>query len=163
VPVSTGTTVIPASSGVVTSSGISSENTGVTLDVNARVSPGGIVTLYIGQQISAIDNSVATVDGTPAFSQQVVQTQVTMQDGDTVAIGGTIKDTVTDQINGIPGLIHIPWVGPILFGSKQKMHSRSEMIMFMTPHVIWDETTLIEASDELKTRVQLLKKMVKNL
>jgi hypothetical protein len=35
--------------------------------------------------------------------------------------------------------------------------------MFMTPHVIWDETSLIEASDELKARVNMLKKMVKNL
>lgn len=163
VPVSTGTTVIPSGGSTVTSSSISSENTGVTLQVNARVNPSGIVTLYIGQQISAVDNSVPTVGGTPAFDQQIVQTQVTMQDGDTVAIGGTIKDTVTDTVSGIPGLVRIPWVGPLLFGSKQKEHQRSEMIMFMTPHVIWDENSLIEASDELKTRVNMLKKLVKNL
>jgi type II secretory pathway component GspD/PulD (secretin) len=66
-------------------------------------------------------------------------------------------------VSGIPGLVRIPWVGPLLFGSKQKEHQRSEMIMFMTPHVIWDENSLIEASDELKSRVNMLKKLVKNL
>jgi len=162
VPVSTGTTVIPSGGNTVTSSSISSENTGVTLQVNARVSPSGIVTLYIGQQISGINNSVQTVANTPAFDQQVVQTQITLQDGDTVAIGGTIKDTVTDQVNGIPGLVRIPWLGA-LFGSKVRNHQRSELIMFMTPHVIWNEDNLIEASDELKARVKLLKKMVKDL
>ena len=35
---------------------------------------------------------------------------------------------------------------------------RSELIMFMTPHIIYDETGLIEASDELKARVKMLKK-----
>ena len=85
--------------------------------MNARVSPSGVVTLYIGQQISAIDNSVNTGTGTPAFNQQVVQTQITMMDGDTIAIGGTISDSVTDQVNGIPGLVNLPWIGG-LFGSK---------------------------------------------
>src|SRR5579875_3771353 len=161
VPVSTGSTAIPTSGGVATTSSLSSEDTGVTLQVNARVSPSGIVTLYIGQQISAVNNSVA-LNGSPGFVQQVVQTQITVQDGDTIAVGGTIKDVVSDQVNGIPGLVRIPWLGA-LFGSKVRQHTRTELIMFMTPHVIWDETSLIEASDELKTRVHLLKKMVKNL
>src|SRR5579875_3271589 len=161
VPVSTGSTAIPTSGGVATTSSLSSEDTGVTLQVNARVSPSGIVTLYIGQQISAVNNSVA-LNGSPGFDQQVVQTQITVQDGDTIAVGGTIKDVVSDQVNGIPGLVRIPWLGA-LFGSKVRQHTRTELIMFMTPHVIWDETSLIEASDELKTRVHLLKKMVKNL
>jgi general secretion pathway protein D len=134
----------------------------VTLQVSARVTPSGVVTLYIGQQVSAIDTTVNTGTGTPAFDQQVVQTQVTLMDGDTIAIGGTIKDTVQDQVSGIPGLVRIPILGG-LFGSKQRTHQRTELIMFMTPHVIWDETSLIEASDELKNQVQMLKKMVKNL
>ncbi len=162
VPVSTGSTTIPAGGNVVTSQSISSQNTGVTLQVNARVSPSGVVTLYIGQQISAIDNSINTGTGTPAFSQQVVQTQITLLDGDTIAIGGTISDSVTDQVNGIPGLVNLPWIGG-LFGSKSKMHSRSELIMFMTPHVILDETNLIEASDELKGRVKMLRRYIRGL
>jgi general secretion pathway protein D len=161
VPVTTGTTTIPTGGTAIQSQSISSQNTGVTLQVNARVAPSGVVTLYIGQQISAIDPSINTGTGTPAFSQQVVQTQITMMDGDTIAIGGTISDSVTDTITGIPGLVNIPWIGG-LFGSKTKTHSRTELIMFMTPHVILDETNLIEASDELKGRVKMLRRYIRS-
>jgi general secretion pathway protein D len=129
----------------------------------AHVNSNGIVTLIVGQQLSGIDSSVATGStATPAFAQQVVQTQITMQDGDTIAIGGTIKDTVTDTVNGIPGLIRLPFIGG-LFGSKTKNHQRSELIMFMTPHVIYDETSLLEASDELKARVKLLRRQIRDM
>ncbi len=163
VPVSTGSTTIPRR-GVAVTQSISSQNTGVTLQVNARVNPSGIVTLIINQEISAVapPSSSSSSLGTPAFNQQVVQTQITMQDGDTIAIGGTISDTVTEGTNGIPGLARLPWIGA-LFGSKTRGHTRSELIIFMTPHVIYDETSLIEASDELKNRVKLLKKYVREL
>ena len=48
-----------------------------------------------------------------------------------------------------------------MFGQKTKMHSRTELIMFMTPHVIFDETNLIEASDELKARVKMLRRYIR--
>ncbi len=81
-----------------------------------------------------------------------------MQDGDTIAIGGTISDTVSDQVTGIPLLDRIPYVGGLLFGSKTYTHSRSELIMFLTPHVIYDESGLIEASDEVKSRLKKMQK-----
>ena len=130
------------------------------MQVNARVSPSGIVTLIVNQQISGANASESSVSGSPAFDQQVVQTQITMMDGDTIAIGGTIKETVTDASSGIPGLNRIPWVGA-LFGQRTRTRARSELIMFMTPHVIYDETNLIEASDELKGRIKLLKRYIK--
>ena len=161
VPVSTGSTTLPSGSGVAVTQNISSENTGVTLQVNARVNPSGIVTLIVNQEISGIAGGVSTGLSTPAFTQQIVQTQITVQDGDTIAIGGTISDSVTDAVNGIPVLVRIPWLGA-LFGTKSKTHARTEMIIFMTPHVIYDETNLIEASDELKTRLKYLHKYLTN-
>jgi general secretion pathway protein D len=162
VPVSTGSTTIPAGGNTVTTNSISSQNTGITLQVNARVNPSGVVTLIVNQEISSINSSLSSSASTPAFNQQTVQTQITLMDGDTVAIGGTISDNVTDGTNGIPFLSKLPGIGS-LFGSKTHGHTRSELIIFMTPHVIYDETNLIEASDELKARVKLLRKMVRNL
>jgi len=120
------------------------------------------VTLIINQEISGIDNTNTTNSSSPAFSQQVVQTQITVQDGDTIAIGGTIQDSVTNTVTGVPGLDRLPFIGG-LFGVKGRTHTRSEMIIFMTPHVIYDETGLIEASDELKARLKDLRKIVKDL
>jgi general secretion pathway protein D len=159
VPVSTGSTTIPTAGGVVTSQSVSSENTGITLQVNARINSSGVVTLIINQQISAVSASASNSNGT-GFSQNVVQTQITMMDGDTIAIGGLIDENYTNNITGIPGLVRIPWIG-WLFGSKQVTKERDELIMFFTPHVIFDETQLIEASDELKAVVKILKRDIR--
>ena len=159
VPVSTGTTNIPSAGGVVSSSGVSSENTGITLQVNARVNSSGVVTLMINQENSSVNGSASNANGT-AFNQQTVQTQITMMDGDTIAIGGMIAETTTNSISGIPGLVNIPWIG-WLFGTKSLQKDRSELIMFFTPHVIFDESQLIEASDELKNQVKLLKRDIR--
>ena len=59
--------------------------------MNARVNPSGVVTLVINQEVSSPGAGAGTL--TPSFDQQVVQTQVTVQDGDTIAIGGLISDT----------------------------------------------------------------------
>ncbi len=161
VPVSTGQTTIPTGGNIATVSTISSESTGVTMEVNARVNPSGVVTLIINQEISGISATVQSSLGTPAFDQQTVQTQITMQDGDTIAIGGTIKDSVTSQTNGLPWLSKLPGIGA-LFGSKTYNHARSELIIFMTPHVIYDETSLIDASEELKASVKKLSKYIRD-
>jgi len=162
IPVTTGSTVIPSGGNVTSSSSYSSENTGITLQVNARVNSSGVVTLIINQEISNVNSSATSNAATPAFDQQVVQTQITMMDGDTIAIGGLISEKYDTTTTGIPGLIRIPWIGG-LFGSKSVSKERSELIMFFTPHVIFDESNLIEASDELKGRVKMLKRTIRRL
>ena len=81
---------------------ISSHDTGVTLQVNARVNPSGVVTLIIDQEISNPTNTTTSSIPTPSFDQQVVQTQITMQDGDTIAIGGLISENTTSGSVGHP-------------------------------------------------------------
>jgi len=162
IPVTTGSTVIPAGGNVTSTSSYSSENTGITLQVNARVNSSGVVTLVINQEISNVDQAATTNQATPAFDQQVVQTQITMMDGDTIAVGGLISETYSNNSSGIPGLIRLPWIG-WLFGSKSVTKERSELIMFFTPHVIFDETQLLEASDELKSRVKMIKRDIRRL
>jgi general secretion pathway protein D len=160
VPVLTGTVITPGGGTNTQSQGISSHNTGVTLQVNARVNPSGVVTLIINQEVSKPTITNTSSIQTPSFDQQVVQTQITMQDGDTIAIGGIISENVSSASSGVPGLNRIPYVGGV-FGSKTYSRDRSELILFMTPHVIYDTNDLLEASQELKTRVKKLRKYVK--
>jgi general secretion pathway protein D len=146
---------------------ISGVSTGITLNVNARVNPSGVVTLIVDQENSSPSSGSGSSSGsssqnlTPSFSQQVVQTQITMQDGDTIAVGGLIGETTTSSVNGIPLLSRIPYIGA-LFGSKSYSHERTELILFMTPHVIYDTTDLLEASDELVLKVKKLQKYIKD-
>ena len=159
VPVLTGTTITPGGGTNTQTQGISSHDTGVTLQVNARVNPSGVVTLIINQEVSNPTQTTTSSIPTPSFDQQVVQTQITMQDGDTIAIGGVISENTTSGSSGIPGLNRLPYVGGF-FGSKTYSHDRSELILFMTPHVIYDTNDLLEASQELKTRVRKLRKYI---
>ena len=138
---------------------ISAQNTGITLQVNARVNPSGIVTLIVDQENSSV-SPTSTSTATPAFDQQVVQTQITLQDGDTIALGGLISENTSVTSSGIPFLNRLPWVGG-LFGSKGVAKSRSELVIFMTPHVIHDNSDLLEASDELLRDMTKMRKYIK--
>jgi len=71
-----------------------------------------------------------------------------------------ISENTSSGSSGVPGLNRIPVVGGI-FGSKTYSRDRSELILFMTPHVIYDTNDLLEASQELKSRVKKLRKYVK--
>jgi general secretion pathway protein D len=85
---------------------------------------------------------------------------VTVEDGDTIAIGGIINETNTQSSAGIPVLHRIPILG-WGFGSKSFSKERTELIVFMTPRVIFDTKEITEASEELKSRMRRLRKIVK--
>jgi general secretion pathway protein D len=156
VPVLTGQVSNLGGANSFTTQGISARSTGVTLQVNARVNPSGVVTLMINQEVSAPVATTSSNIQTPSFSQQVVQTQITLQDGDTIAIGGIISESTSNSTSGIPMLNRIPYAGA-LFGNKASSTARTELILFMTPHVIYDTTDLLEASEELKLRMRKIR------
>ena len=140
---------------------VSSRSTGVTLTILARVNPTGIVTMVINQEVSAPQPPPAGGIQSPSFSKRTIQTQVTVQDGDTIAIGGIIDEHSGMSTVGIPLLNRIPLLGS-LFGSRSYSKDRTELIVFLTPRVIYDTNQLTEASDELKGQVKGLSKIMKN-
>jgi len=144
---------------------ISSQSTGVTLNIVARVNPSGVVTLVIGQQVSAPQSQsqssqYSNIDS-PSFTNRSVSTQVTVQDGDTIAVGGGIAESYQVTTAGIPYLDRIPGIG-FLFGTKSVTKTRSELIIFFTPRVIYDTNQLLDASEEVKKNLKSLRKMSDN-
>ena len=163
VPVLTSQAVV----GGVTSNGsnvfsntVSSESTGITMSITPHISPSGVVTMIVDQDVSApVATSSSGIDS-PSFTQRQFQTQLTVQDGDTVAIGGGIQETKTDIVSGVPFLIRIPVIG-FLFGSKSKSISREEIVVFITPKVLWDTNQLLDATEEIKDGLKYMKKLLK--
>jgi len=141
-----------------------SASTGIGLSIVARVTPSGIVTMIINQNISDPSSSGISGPGSdidsPSFATKNISTQVTVQDGDTIAIGGMIQESTIASLSGIPLLDRIPVLGA-LFGSRSYSKERTELIMFLTPHVIFDSNQLIDASDELKDQIKMLRKEIK--
>jgi general secretion pathway protein D len=141
---------------------VQNRNSGVTLSILARISASGIVTLVINQEVSSPEASpIASGIDSPSFSKRSVQTQVTMQDGDTIAIGGIINETTTWDSNGFPLLHRIPILG-YAFGNKSYSKKRTELIIFMRPRVIYDATQMVDASDELKNELKNTRKVLRD-
>jgi len=80
-------------------------------------------------------------------------------DGDTIAIGGIILEDNGTSSAGLPGLHRLPIFGAA-FGSKSYSKSRSELIIFLTPRIVYDNNDLLDASDELKGRLKKLRSTV---
>ena len=140
---------------------VSSRSAGVNMNITARVLPSGIVTLIINQEISAPVAPAAGGIQSPSFQQRNIQTQVTVQDGDTIAIAGIMTESDTFSTSGIPTLHKLPVVGN-LFGSRSKSRERTELVLFMTPRVIYDIPEIIEASEEIRGRFKRLNKILKD-
>jgi general secretion pathway protein D len=139
---------------------VSSRNSGVTLSILARVTDSGIVTLVIDQEVStALAPSASAAIQSPSFQTRSISTQVTVQDGDTIAIGGIIQDTNTSSSAGVPFLHRLPVIGAA-FGAKSSSKGRTELVIFMTPRVIYDTNAIAEASDEVKSKLRRLSKIV---
>jgi len=143
-----------------TTSVIQSRGTGVNLNVIARVNSSGVVTLVIDQDISAPQDASYGDTGAPSFSRRNVSTQVTVEDGDTVAIGGIIQESVTHGSVGIPFLSRLPGIGAA-FGEKTTSTNRTELIVFLTPHVIYDTNRISDATEELKSHLRYVQKIIK--
>ena len=139
---------------------IQSKSTGVGLNILARVNPSGVVTMVINQDVTApVATTTSNIDS-PSFSKRNVQTQVTVEDGDTIAIGGIIQETTTDSSAGIPFLHRIPVLGAA-FGGKTSSKQRTELIVFLTPRVIYDTTQAADVTEEIRSKMKVLLKAIK--
>lgn len=108
-------------------------NTGVTLNVTPRVNPGGLVYLDIQQEVS--NQGATTTNGNPNINQRQLQTQVAVQSGETLMLGGLIQDAQTDAKTGLPLVNKVPVLRD-LFGNTKKHRDRTELIVLITPRVI---------------------------
>ncbi len=141
---------------------VSNQSTGVTLSLTAHVNSSGVVTMVINQQVSAPQApSPSAAIQSPSFSNRSVSTQLTVQDGDTVAIGGAILENHTESSGGVPILHRIPLIGAA-FGAKNYSTQRTELIIFLTPRVIYDSSQLIDATDEIKSNLKRVGRLMKD-
>jgi general secretion pathway protein D len=131
------------------------KDTGVILNVRPRVNPGGLVYLNVSQVVSSPGIKDTTTGNFP-IQQREVATQVAVQSGQTVLLGGLIKqnDSLTDT--GIPGLNQIPIFGR-LFGTTSRTRTRTELIVLITPRVITNGDEAKQVTDEYQRKFESLR------
>ncbi len=106
------------------------------VDLLLRVTPKVSQDQRIVMNIFVTKNDV--VDPTapePALSTNEAKTEILVEDGDTIVIGGILKDTKKLTEQGIPGLRRLPAIG-WLFRSERTENSKNELLIFITPRIV---------------------------
>jgi general secretion pathway protein D len=130
----------------------------VILTVTPRINAGGWVTLKIAQEVSSpVAPEAGSAIQSPSISIRSVNTQVTVMDGETIAIGGIIAENRLLSKNRVPLVGDIPGVG-LLFGNTNYSNVRTELIALITPHVIESVEAAADVTEELKSQLKSLKK-----
>lgn len=130
------------------------KDTGVILEVRPRVNPGGLVYLDVVQEVSRADPDGAGPN-LPIVKRKL-NTQVAVQSGQTVLLGGLIRDMDTTQESAVPGLSRIPILGR-LFGEHSKEGLRTELLVLITPRVIASGEDARRVSDDYRRTFRSLK------
>lgn len=149
-------TTVSTTTADTTLSSVEYVQTGVILDVQPRINPGGLVYMDISQQVSDADNTAITAtQPNPRISTRAVATQVAVQSGQTILLGGLIKQDNAQSDTRVPGLGHVPGLG-WLFGSRSRSRDRTELIVLITPRVVTSTSQARQVTDEYRQQMQLL-------
>ena len=114
------------------------EQVGVQLSVTPRISPDGLVKLDVEPTISSLSTSSVPISegfNAPVINNRSASTMVSVQDGQTVVMGGLISTEDNERVTKIPLLGDIPYLG-VAFKRTQKIRSRTELLIILTPQVI---------------------------
>ncbi len=122
-----------------TSSGatsVSFKKASLSLDVTPQITPEGNVILNL--DVRKDSRGAATLAG-PAINTKQVQTQVLVENGGTVVIGGIFQQDESTTVNKVPLLGDIPYLG-LLFQNRERTTRKTETLVFITPKIVTDRS-----------------------
>ncbi len=137
-----------------TETSIQYRDTGVLLTVTPHINERGLVTMDINQEVSEQTETNVKVGGQdyPSFFKRSVNTSLTVGHGQTIVIGGLIKETRSGGASGLPWLINVPVIR-YLFGKEKQTLSKTELIILITPRVISSLEEVDSVTEEFKSKV----------
>lgn len=131
------------------------QDVGITLTVTPQINPDGYVSMSVHPIISKIEQT--TFFDAPVIANREATTEVMVKDGETVIIGGLMKDDLTETVNKVPILGDIPVVGH-LFKSTDKTKEKTELMVFLTPRVVHNAEELRDLSAKDKEKLDVVTK-----
>jgi type II secretion system protein D len=126
------------------------QQVGIQLEVTPRINPDGIVKMDVSPTISALASSSVEISSgftVPIINSRSASTAVSVQDGQTIVIGGLISTEDNERVTKIPLLGDIPYIGAAFRRTKQT-RVRTELLIILTPHVINEPTDIEKFSRE---------------
>ena len=132
-------------------------DTGVLLNVRPRVNSGGLVNMDIIQTVSNVkpkptSGSTTTDINSPTIAQRQIKSTVAVQDGDTLVLGGLIRENTANTKTGVPLLYELPIIGD-LFGTTTMVSTRTELVVLLTPRIVDSQVKGREISNEFRRKL----------
>jgi general secretion pathway protein D len=136
------------------------ENVGISLQVTPHINPDGLVRMVIQPEVSEVapqSEGVPISEGAvaPVFVTSTAQTTVSIRDGNTIIIGGLIRDRVSVSESKVPIIGDIPLLG-LLFNSKTYETTKTELMVFITPIVVRNTESLKRLSERETQALELI-------
>ena len=134
---------------------------GIRLNVVPQISEEGYINMIVHPSITSSTEHVdatSTADGEvtttnyPIIDVREAQTQVLLSDGETIVIGGLLKDVITKERTGIPWLCDLPWLGK-LFGRDKDNLEKVDLLIFISARIIKDGDYSPEVLKKLEERL----------
>ena len=123
------------------------KDVGVSMKITPSVSQSGLITLNIDGEITKLLESATTSADTPVTAKRQVKTEATIPRDQTVVIGGLTRDDATRVEKKVPLLGDLPLVG-LLFRSREEQMQKTNLLIFITPHVMASQEDWIELSSK---------------
>ncbi|MGD0092940.1 MAG: type II secretion system secretin GspD [Planctomycetota bacterium] len=133
------------------------QDIGIILNVTAHINTEGLVTLDVDPEVSDLTGTTVPISETvsaPVFAKRSAQCRVSVKDAQTIVIGGLMQDKKTETVTAVPLLSKIPGVGG-LFRHKVTDKTKTELLIFLTPHVALDPSALKHMAEQEKAALKL--------
>ena len=131
------------------------QDTGVILKITPKVTRGGRIAIKLAQTVSEADsNTVSDIDS-PVIKEQIIETAMSLRDGQTIICGGIIKEKSTDNLSTLPGLGGIPFLRRLL-GDTDISTDRTEMMILITGYIVSEDSHLEELVKRYEQAVDTL-------
>ena len=137
IPVTSFNTSNTAGSNIVPVTSFQYQDVGITIEVEPRVHHNQEITLVVRVEVSNISGFIQGPGGQqqPRIGTRVIESTIRLRDGETNLIAGLIRTDDSNNEQGLPGLSDIPVLGH-LFSNKANDHSRTDLILTLTPHIV---------------------------
>lgn len=153
VPVATQSAVAVQNPGAPIVNTIEFKDTGVILKVTPRVNDSGLVLMDVTQEVSDVVGTTTSQIDSPTIQQRKISSTVAVMDGQTIALGGLIRDTKNVGKSGLPFLQRIPYAGN-LFATTADNNTRTELVILITPRVVTSQQRSQEVTNELRRKLK---------
>ncbi len=111
------------------------QDVGIKLEVKPQINTGGAIKLFLRQEVSSVAGPVSNSSSDLIINKREIETTVTVDDGEILALGGLLDDNERKTIERIPLLSDIPGLGE-LFKSRSRSRTKTNLMVFIRPTIL---------------------------